>query len=234
MNQPVSSIHFSLSIDPVLLNIKENNILKSLGVPLDQAEVYLMELIKELIAHCKTICSPKTSCLVFSNPSFNILTGQMTINGKSFLLNKMVASALKSSTGIAIFIGTCGDEVEKYSKKLINKGDTLEGFIVDLIGSEIAEWVAEYTHDLIEKKLLPSGMRTTNRYSPGYCNWPVSDQHQIFSLMENNNCGVSLNASSLMIPIKSVSGIIGLGKNVENKGYACSLCEADHCLYRDK
>jgi len=234
MKQIKDLILSSSSIDPALLDIKEYHILKSLGVPLDQADDHLLEMISELISYCKTICAPKTSCSVFSHPVLHKLTGQMILNGKSFLLHKMVASALKNSTEIAIFIGTCGTEIEKHSKELIKQGNTLEGFIVDIIGSEIAEGVADYTHHQIAKELSASGIKTTNRYSPGYCNWPVSDQLHIFSLMENNNCGVILNASSLMIPIKSVSGIIGLGKNVENRGYACALCETEHCLYRDK
>jgi hypothetical protein len=234
MVQPVDSILFSDSIDPSLIEIKKSNILKSLGVPLDKADDHLLEMIMELIALSKTICTPKTSCSVFPNPSLNKLTGKMTLNGKSFLLHKMVASALKNCTEIAIFIGTCGSEMEKQSKQLTAQGNTLEGLIMDIIGSEIAEGVADYTHDRITQELLSSGIKTTNRYSPGYCNWPVSDQHHLFSLMGNNTSGVSLNASSLMIPIKSVSGIIGLGRNVENRGYACALCEADHCLYRDK
>jgi cobalamin-dependent methionine synthase I len=38
-------------------------------------------------------------------------------------------------------------------------------------------------------------------------------QHKLFlALLKNYTCGISLTESSLMLPVKSVSGIIGLGK----------------------
>ena len=224
----------SAPVDISLLPVKESNILKFLGVPEGKAEEYLIRMIGELTEYCKTICTPRSACTVFANPGFRIDQGSMVLCGERFALNKMVTSALKESTAIAVFIGTCGNEVEKYSKLLLQQGHTLEGFIVDLIGSELAEGIADYTHNRIIGEMSLSGINVTNRYSPGYCNWPVNDQKQLFKLMADNNCGVVLSESSLMLPIKSVSGIIGLGHDVINRGYACAYCETDQCIYRDK
>jgi hypothetical protein len=77
-------------------------------------------------------------------------------------------------------------------------------------------------------------MKITNRYSPGYCGWDVSDQHKLFSLLPNNFCGIKLTENALMIPIKSVSAVIGIGKNVERKDYQCSICEIEFCYKRGK
>lgn len=158
----------------------------------------------------------------------------MIVKGQSFHLNKMVCSALNNSTEVAFFICTCGGKVELYAKQLMKDGHTLEGLIVDLAGSEIAEGVADFIHKKIESDMAEYGLKITNRYSPGYCNWQVSEQQKLFSLLTENNCGVQLTTSSLMLPIKSVSGIVGIGKNVKNMGYSCAICETDHCLYRDK
>jgi hypothetical protein len=35
-----------------------------------------------------------------------------------------------------------------------------------------------------------------------------------------------------MQPVKSVSGIIGIGADVKFNPYTCRICEATHCLYR--
>jgi hypothetical protein len=37
-----------------------------------------------------------------------------------------------------------------------------------------------------------------------------------------------------MIPIKSVSGFIGIGEKVRFNPYTCQLCEAIHCVYRHR
>lgn len=214
--------------------ISRENILINLGVPSDQAEPYLIGLIDELTARSLSVCSPMATCSVFFSPTIDPVAGVMAINEKTFGLNRMVAKAMHKSTSIALFIGTCGPDVEALSKSFMKKGEGLEGFIVDIIGSEIAEGVADFIHKRMEKLLAKENLKVTNRYSPGYCKWPVNDQQVLFELMGPHNCGITLTPSSLMIPVKSVSGIIGVGTDVVNAGYACAICDAEYCLYRDK
>lgn len=221
-------------IDPASIGVQKENVLKGLGIPDGQADDYLMGLIDELIGYCLKICTPKAAVNIADSPVFTMDKGLMTIEGFTFCLDKMVTSALSRSTSIAFFAGTCGERTGQYSSGLFKEGQALEGLIVDLIGSEIAEGVAGYVHNLISSEMAALGMRTTNRYSPGYCNWPVSDQKSLFALLNGNNCGIQLTPSSLMLPVKSVSGIVGLGLEVVNRGYACALCDADHCLYRER
>ena len=76
--------------------------------------------------------------------------------------------------------------------------------------------------------------KTTNRYSPGYCGWNVSDQQKLFALLPKNFCGVSLNENSMMLPVKSISAVIGIGKTVEKKDYQCSICDVEFCYKRDR
>jgi hypothetical protein len=45
-------------------------------------------------------------------------------------------------------------------------------------------------------------------YSPGYCGWHVSGQAKLFEVLRPQRIGISLNASHLMVPLKSVSGVL--------------------------
>jgi hypothetical protein len=47
-------------------------------------------------------------------------------------------------------------------------------------------------------------------------------------------CGVMLTESSLMLPIKSVSGVIGLGPDVRHQDYTCGLCSYADCFRRKR
>jgi hypothetical protein len=217
-----------------LLPVNEADIIQSLGIPAGQADDYVTENIRKYIQICFELSAPCASYVVFSEPGFKRDQDLLILSGEIFHLGKIVTAALGKSTRIAIFIGTCGKEVENYSRQLMKEGQTLEGYIVDLIGSEIAENIAEYVHKELEKDMAGMGLKITNRYSPGYCKWPVSDQQQLFRLLGESNCGVSLTDSSLMIPVKSVSGMVGIGEQVENRGYSCSICDTDYCIYRDK
>ena len=87
-----------------------------------------------------------------------------------------------------------------------------------------------------EKKIAasvkPIGWSLTNRYSPGYCDWPVSDQHNLFSLLPAGFCGITLTSSALMVPVKSLSGVIGVGSGVKRGAYQCSICDLKDCYRR--
>jgi len=74
--------------------------------------------------------------------------------------------------------------------------------------------------------MAQTGLKITNRYSPGYCGWVTSEQHKLFALLPKDICSIRLTESSLMLPIKSVSGFIGIGPNVRFNPYTCQLCEA--------
>jgi hypothetical protein len=221
------------SIPPGQIRIKTGNILKSLHVPEHVNDPYVDSLIDEYMRQSVDICAPLAEYGLFETPVFENKT-DMLLGGHTFHLGKIVLSALRQSSHIAFFVCTAGDKVENLSKELLKEGHSLEGLIVDLVGSEIAEETAEYIHQKIGEDMIQRGLRITNRYSPGYCLWPVSDQQKLFPLMEGHTCGVTLNDSSLMLPIKSVSGIIGVGKEVKNRGYSCSRCDAEFCIYRDK
>ncbi len=82
--------------------------------------------------------------------------------------------------------------------------------------------------------MLIKGLHVTNRYSPGYCGWSVAEQGMLFSFLPKNFCDIRLTESSLMIPLKSVSGIIGIGKELRRKGYKCDFCDIANCLRSNK
>ena len=68
----------------------------------------------------------------------------------------------------------------------------LKSYIADSLGSIIAEKTADRMELLLEDYLQAVGLKYTNRYSPGYCGWHVSQQNVLFSLFdEANPCGIT-------------------------------------------
>ena len=78
--------------------------------------------------------------------------------------------------------------------------------------------------------------RLTLGYSPGYCGWHVSGQRALFACLQPEEIGVTLNASCLMEPLKSVSGVLVAGPADIHRfapGYAfCADCRTKTCLGR--
>ena len=151
-----------------------------------------------------------------------------------FDMGKIILHQLKGSEAYALFIATAGTEYESYLQRLKNEGDMVRVYIADALGSVIAEKTADMLETCLQESINKLGWHHTNRFSPGYCGWHVSQQQLLFPLFQGHTCGVRLTESSLMLPIKSVSGIIGLGKEVRRLDYTCGLCNFEKCYKRKR
>ena len=149
-----------------------------------------------------------------------------------FAIGTIIEHQLKGVEAYAFFICTAGAEYEQYQELLKKKGDMVRIFIADALGSVIAEKTADQMELSLQESIGKLGWHHTNRFSPGYCGWHVSQQQLLFPLFKGETCGVRLTESSLMLPIKSVSGIIGLGKTVKHLDYTCNLCNFKQCYKR--
>ena len=149
-----------------------------------------------------------------------------------FDMGKIIMRQLRGSEAYALFICTSGTEYEAYLQRLKDNGDMVRVFIADALGSVIAEHCADQMEICVQESIDKLGWRHTNRFSPGYCGWHVSQQQLLFPLFGGRACGVSLTESSLMVPIKSVSGVIGLGEKVRKLEYTCGLCDFKQCYKR--
>lgn len=164
----------------------------------------------------------------------SIKDGTLNVEDQNFNTGKMISSFLKSSEYVALFTCTAGLEVEKYSNQYKDEGDFVQSYVIDATGSLLVEGAMELVYEKLKILTSLNNLATTNRYSPGYCDWKVFDQQKLFSFLPENFCGVSLSESSLMSPIKSVSGIVGVGKNVKYLSYICDSCKNSGCVYRAK
>jgi hypothetical protein len=212
----------------ILVNPK--NILGLLGSHGGPADAHASDRIDYYIHVCMEIMSPSAG-YVLVTAEHPESAEEIAIDGVHFQSGKIVSSMLKHSEIYAFFLVTAGPGPEKLARDLLEKGEYLDGYITDLVASALADAVADCVHEEIRKEADSLGMKMTNRYSPGYCSWDVAEQQKLFSLFPENSCGISLSESSLMSPVKSISGIVGMGPRVKFNAYTCKICPMKDCLF---
>jgi len=156
----------------------------------------------------------------------------LIIGNVFFNTDRIITSQLKKADKAAVFLCTIGNQMENWAKQLFTEGNSVQNYLVDVTASLIVESVADLLHDYIGYEMEKCRWHKTNRYSPGYCNWSVAEQQKLFSFFPQNFCGIQLTDSSLMIPIKSISGVIGLGSQVKYAEYLCDSCGVKDCTHR--
>jgi len=214
------------------LKINTAQIERSLGYKEGESEETISEMIHKVLKDAESVCQVKAEYAVYPIMKANEVEKTIEINNIVFNLKKIVFGQIKRSDSVAVFLCTAGKEIGIRSREAMKGGDLLTGYIYDIVGSEIADQAADIMQNRLREVITGEGKSITNRYSPGYCDWDVAEQHKLFQLMPDNYCGIKLNSSALMDPEKSVSGFIGIGKNVRYNEYTCGLCDMKDCIYR--
>lgn len=135
---------------------------------------------------------------------------------------------------LALFALTVGPDLVQRIATLFSQGDFALGAFLDAagsIGSELCvQWLERNYYDQKEPA------QRALCYSPGYCGWHVSGQHALFAALSPEPHGIRLRQSSLMEPLKSVSGVLILGPRVihriESNYPFCRQCKTKTCHLR--
>ena len=216
------------------LNISKSQIERAMGFEPGNSPNPFPGLINEVLDIANTYCSIEGGYVVKEDIRFNLKNHILIVGIVDFSVQKIVINQVRKSEKVALFVCTAGPEIGEWSKQLMSEGETLKGYIIDVVGSEIVESAMDSIQNSLEEEMKHQGLFITNRYSPGYCGWNVSEQQKLFTFFPDGFCGVKLSDTSLMYPIKSVSGIIGIGKDVEKNNYPCKLCDDKNCIYRGR
>jgi len=175
--------------------------------------------------------------LIASSYSYEIkdivsVQGQHVTIGDSITFeSEVIARLLERCEKIAVFALTIGNHLEEMVAYLAENGLVLQATVLDAIGSGAASKLADYVGDRIRRIANAEGLTTSRRFSPGYCDWEVSQQKMVFLALNGDSAGIRLTESLLMIPRKSVSGIIGIGlanNNIESYN-PCHTCKEKDC-----
>jgi hypothetical protein len=124
------------------------------------------------------------------------------------------------------YVVTCGRELEGWSKIYT---DPLLSYFTDYIKAVALESAVNFLYGHIKKNYLLSKISSI---SPGSLDdWPLEQQKPLFEIMGDmeETAGVVLTDSLLMLPAKSMSGII-FPTDVTFE--SCMLCPREDCVGR--
>jgi len=214
------------------LDIDLSQIENVLGYGEGDDRMIVNSVIEEMLKEPELFSNIRAEYRIFDEIEFVSSDKSVNVSGVNFSINKILYGQLGHSDSLALFLCTAGAEPGIRSRSAMSEGDPLTAYIYDLIGSIVVDAATDLLQSELEHKIISAGRKITNRYSPGYCGWDVSEQHKLFRLFPDNFCGITLTDSALMDPVKSISGLIGIGKNVRFNKYTCSLCDLRECSFR--
>jgi hypothetical protein len=164
----------------------------------------------------------------------SVTHGRIFLDDKSFLSGPLITEHLAPSREVAAILCTIGGQLEDVVSQLIME-DPVHGLAMDGLANAAIEVLANKVCHQLDEQVQESGNSTTIPLSPGMVGWPVDvGQRQIFSLVDGNSIGVTLEESSMMRPRKSISMVVGIGEDLPVKSRTCDYCSLkETCRYQD-
>ena len=215
--------------DSLIYSIEKQGVLNRIGYgDTDNISSRIDSLVDDYIDNYHDFIMPSYSC-VYKDIG-EVSGSRVRIDAVTFE-SGVLTRLLGECEHAAVFVLTIGGYLEELVAYLSTKGMVLQATVLDAVGSGAVEKLAGEIETEIRLEAAADGMVVSRRFSPGYCDWDISQQKRFFELLDGNTAGVSLTENMLMMPRKSISGIIGIGlpgRDIE-KYNPCLICQKKDC-----
>lgn len=207
---------FLPSPDPVLMPfpdvpIPKGDVMRRLGYPSAGHDLSggMDEILDSAMAEAGRLMELRTSHRILgvaSNDGIRILFKDSNL----IIESAMVAKLLRRAPVVVCLAATAGIALDKAVSSAMEAGEMTEAVMLDAIGSETVEAAVDELHwKILKERAAENGLKVTPRFSPGYGDWRLTVQSDLVRASGGPSIGISVTPSSLMIPRKSVTAVLG-------------------------
>ena len=214
------------------VDIDSQRVLRNIGyVTAREPSAHVASLVNEYVENAYQLIEPSYSCVIRDINS--VCGSSVAIEGSVTFESEVIARLLEQCEQAAVFALTIGHHLEGTVRQLAEDGRILQAAVLDAIGSVAVESMADFMQDRVRKVANTKGLTNSQRFSPGYCDWEVVQQKMVFQALGSESAGVRLNEECLMLPRKSMSGIIGIGPLEVESYNPCKPCDKrENCAWK--
>lgn len=195
----------------------------------------LKNLISELLASVKKtrLLEPAVAYEYYQVTSMS--PSQVSLEGDKAIQGPLLHTIFPEAKELAVVVCTIGPKLEKQATDYFSRSEPLRGMLLDGIGSAAVDMLVPEACRRIASEASPRGHQTSSPVSPGWPGLPLTEQWNLFELVNTQEIGVSLTASGIMVPRKSVSMVVGIGPQMATwtQAEVCARCNLRKtCPYR--
>lgn len=174
-----------------------------------------------LFEQAKEIANPK---LIYTVSYIDERDGDSVRFNDTTFTSKVLRVNLEQVERVFPYIVTCGRELDTINTDY----DMLKQFWLDEIKTKALLAAVQHLYTYIDEHYRAGNLSTMNPGSSAADVWPIEQQRQLFSIFGDveASIGVKLTDSCLMIPNKTISGILFA---TETSFASCQLCPREVC-----
>ncbi|PKP54901.1 hypothetical protein CVT91_17620 [Candidatus Atribacteria bacterium HGW-Atribacteria-1] len=226
-------------IKDIKLKIDEDEVLRYQGYSKNKIKIpseVILQIIREEITRSHNLFEPQGIYSSIKIKQISFSDGRADLkNGFSLNFSNSIINLLKGTSYLVLGVVTIGSSLENKVSEFFTQGEYPRAIALDAVGTVAVESLSRYIRNLVCQEAKEQYFKTTRYFSPGYGDWDISQQKDIFKIIPTNKIGVSLTESCMILPRKSLSWIIGIGKDIgmlSKEKDACKICKLKNCQYR--
>ncbi len=205
----------------------KREILRYLGAPSDSGS--LDALLERAQREVRAAAAPRS---LFRRFPLEVEPGVVRVGGAAFA-SRDLAGHLRGCGEAFLFALTLGPGVDA----LIRRYNLTELPFVPVLQACAAAYTEECADSAqreLESWAAERGLYLRPRFSPGYGDFPLEAQKFFFSALDiTKKIGISLTDSFLMVPMKSITAVLGVSADPSLCHVGkCMTCPADNCPFR--
>ncbi len=170
------------------------------------------EAFYEMVAHsadrCRVYLVPRYRYRVCKIAGVEHDAARVLLEDSVWFEGSGLCKVLKQARYAAFFVLTLGDQLDAEIARLA-RDDFTTSYILDGVASTFAQGVLEVAEYELAEAAQALGSTLTRRFAPGYHNWDLRQQKQLFTFLKAHEIGMKLSESCFMLPQKSLSGVYG-------------------------
>lgn len=213
-----------------MIAFERSEALRYLGYHGTQPDAAVEQAIDRCAEELQSAAIPKSVFQAFELA--HLAEGTMKLGGV-LIRSKNLARTLKGCTSVYLMAATLGIGVDR----LIARASAVrmsDAVIYQAIAAAMIEAYCDEINDTLRHEAERVGLYCRPRFSPGYGDFRIEHQRDFSRLLDTpKKIGLMVTESCLLVPIKSVTAVIGLSNTPQpchRKG--CEECSKTDCAFR--
>jgi hypothetical protein len=175
---------------------------------LDQVAPPIRDVARDMLHLVEGLAAPDVAFIRKSVDSVD-RDGVRLVDGPTFH-GRCFPTHLAEATEVICFVCTIGPAVDQRVAQMTESDELLEALFVETAGWLAVEDALRKLRARLTADLRPKALRLSPRLAPGFMDWALTEQPDLFSVFAGAPLPVSLSEYCVMTPKKSVSGLFGV------------------------
>ena len=206
-------------IENIHIKLDSDDLVK--GLRIRRNVEYIKDKLDSLIEAITPVMNPKA---LYSISFVDKIEGDQVTIGDTVFTSKVVRMNLEQVGRVFPYIVTAGSELDD-----VELSKRQSAMLLDQVKTVVVSKAYQYLRTHLAEKY---GIKKLSSVAPGRLDeWPLTQQRELFSLFGDNvdRIGVRLTKTCLMVPVKTVSGLLFPSE----AGFeSCELCSREKCMGR--